>query len=72
MKQLKSITICFAGDSGDGIQVMGSQMCNASVLSGNNIQSFSDFPSESFSGLCLDRDPSSFEASKVFSTATAS
>lgn len=36
----------FAGDSGDGIQVIGSQFATASALAHNQIRTMPDFPSE--------------------------
>jgi 2-oxoglutarate/2-oxoacid ferredoxin oxidoreductase subunit alpha len=38
--------IRFAGDSGDGMQVTGSQFTNTVALYGNNIATFPDFPAE--------------------------
>lgn len=41
------IIVKFAGDSGDGIQIIGNQLSNTSVImSGNDIYTFVDFPSE--------------------------
>lgn len=51
------VVIRFAGDSGDGIQVIGDQMSNSSIIFGNDIRTFPDFPAEirapagSFSGV---------------------
>jgi 2-oxoglutarate ferredoxin oxidoreductase subunit alpha len=42
----ESVTICFAGDSGDGMQLTGSQFTNTSALAGNDLASFPDFPAE--------------------------
>lgn len=42
----KVITILFAGDSGDGIQLTGSQFTNTSALFGNDISTFPDYPAE--------------------------
>ncbi len=38
--------IRFAGDSGDGMQVTGSQFTNTVALDGNDIATFPDFPAE--------------------------
>src|ERR1700745_2536924 len=38
--------IRFAGDSGDGMQVTGSQFTNTVALYGNDIATFPDFPAE--------------------------
>lgn len=43
--QTKAV-IGFAGDSGDGVQVIGQQFSKASALAGNDIQTFPDFPAE--------------------------
>ncbi len=42
----KEVTILFAGDSGDGIQLTGSQFTNTSALFGNDISTFPNFPAE--------------------------
>lgn len=49
MKQTYNRThavVRFAGDSGDGIQVIGSQFATASALAHNQIRTMPDFPSE--------------------------
>src|SRR5213076_2765387 len=38
--------IRFAGDSGDGMQVTGSQFTNTVALYGNDVSTFPDFPAE--------------------------
>jgi 2-oxoglutarate/2-oxoacid ferredoxin oxidoreductase subunit alpha len=35
-----------AGDSGDGMQLAGTQLTNTSALAGNDIATFPDFPAE--------------------------
>ncbi len=45
-KQLSSVTIRFVGDSGDGMQLVGSVFSDASALFGNDISTLPDFPSE--------------------------
>ena len=45
-EQLDSVVARFAGDSGDGMQLAGSQMTLASVLAGNDVATFPDFPAE--------------------------
>lgn len=45
-KVLKKVTIHFAGDSGDGIQLTGSQFTNTTALYGNDLSTFPDFPAE--------------------------
>ncbi len=46
VKQLESATIRFAGDSGDGMQLAGTQFTNASAILGNDISTLPDFPAE--------------------------
>ena len=43
---LESVVIRFAGDSGDGMQLVGTQMTNASAVFGNDVATFPDFPAE--------------------------
>lgn len=45
-QQLSSVVIRFAGDSGDGMQLTGSQFTNSSALIGNDLSTFPDFPAE--------------------------
>lgn len=45
-EELKQVTIRFAGDSGDGMQLTGSQFTNTSAYVGNDISTFPDFPAE--------------------------
>jgi 2-oxoglutarate ferredoxin oxidoreductase subunit alpha len=45
-KALSKVTIHFAGDSGDGIQLAGSQFTNTTALAGNDLSTFPDFPAE--------------------------
>ena len=45
-KELESIIIRFAGDAGDGIQLAGDQFADTSVLMGNDVATFPDFPAE--------------------------
>lgn len=45
-KTLGKVTIHFAGDSGDGIQLAGSQFSNTTALAGNDLSTFPDFPAE--------------------------
>lgn len=45
--EIKSnVVILFAGDSGDGIQLTGSQFTNTAALYGNDISTFPNFPAE--------------------------
>ena len=43
---LESVTIVFAGDSGDGMQLTGTQFTNTSALLGNDLATLPDFPAE--------------------------
>jgi len=43
---LESATVRFCGDSGDGMQLAGSQLTNTSALAGNDVATFPDFPAE--------------------------
>jgi 2-oxoglutarate/2-oxoacid ferredoxin oxidoreductase subunit alpha len=45
-EQVEAVTIRFAGDSGDGMQLAGTQFTNTSALVGNDIATFPDFPAE--------------------------
>src|SRR4051812_35994261 len=46
VKPLSSVTIRFAGDSGDGMQLAGTQFTDTSALVGNDISTLPDFPAE--------------------------
>ena len=43
---VEKVVIFFAGDSGDGIQLTGSQFTNTAALYGNDLSTFPDFPAE--------------------------
>ena len=43
---LKSATIRFAGDSGDGMQIAGTRFTETSAFFGNDLSTFPDFPAE--------------------------
>lgn len=45
-KELDSIVVRFAGDSGDGMQLTGTQFTNTSAVFGNDISTMPDFPAE--------------------------
>lgn len=45
-KSLEKVVIKFAGDSGDGMQLTGTQFTNTSAIMGNDISTFPDFPAE--------------------------
>ena len=40
------MVIRFAGDSGDGVQITGSQFTDTTALAGNDLATFPDFPAE--------------------------
>ncbi len=44
--ELDTVTIRFAGDSGDGMQLTGTQFTNTSAVIGNDISTLPDFPAE--------------------------
>lgn len=46
VEQRDRVTIRFAGDSGDGIQLTGSQFTHTSAIAGNDLATFPDFPAE--------------------------
>ncbi len=46
VEQRESVTILFAGDSGDGMQLTGTQFSTTSALAGNDLATFPDFPAE--------------------------
>ncbi|HRS36298.1 MAG TPA: 2-oxoglutarate ferredoxin oxidoreductase subunit alpha, partial [Thermoanaerobaculia bacterium] len=46
LQKLDDVVIRFAGDSGDGMQLTGTQFTNTSALVGNDLATFPDFPAE--------------------------
>src|SRR3990167_7922785 len=44
--QLDRVVIRFAGDSGDGMQLTGTEFTRAAAVAGNDIATFPDFPAE--------------------------
>ncbi|MBM4393008.1 MAG: 2-oxoacid:acceptor oxidoreductase subunit alpha [Deltaproteobacteria bacterium] len=46
VQALDHVVIRFAGDSGDGMQVVGSQFTNTTALHGNDLATFPDYPAE--------------------------
>ncbi len=46
VKRLASVVIRFAGDSGDGMQLTGTEFTRTAALYGNDIATFPDFPAE--------------------------
>ncbi len=46
LEEIESVTIRFAGDSGDGMQLTGMQFTDASAAFGNDLATLPDFPAE--------------------------
>jgi 2-oxoglutarate ferredoxin oxidoreductase subunit alpha len=46
LEELETVTIRFAGDSGDGMQLTGTQFTATSAIIGNDISTLPDFPAE--------------------------
>jgi 2-oxoglutarate ferredoxin oxidoreductase subunit alpha len=46
VEELERVTIRFAGDSGDGMQLTGTQFTRTAAVFGNDISTFPDYPAE--------------------------
>ncbi len=46
IKELNSAVVFFAGDSGDGMQLVGTQFTDTSAIFGNDVATLPDFPAE--------------------------
>jgi 2-oxoglutarate/2-oxoacid ferredoxin oxidoreductase subunit alpha len=46
IEELEAVTIRFAGDSGDGIQLTGMQFTTSTALAGNDLSTLPDYPAE--------------------------
>ncbi len=46
VKNLEDVTIRFAGDSGDGMQLAGTQFTNTAAVFGNDLSTLPDYPAE--------------------------
>ncbi len=46
VKEVEEVVIRFSGDSGDGMQLTGTQFSNTSAYFGNDIATFPDYPAE--------------------------
>ncbi len=46
MQQLSEVTVRFAGDSGDGMQLTGSQFSDTTAFVGNDLNTLPDYPAE--------------------------
>ncbi|HBK80458.1 MAG TPA: hypothetical protein DDZ83_12460, partial [Nitrospinae bacterium] len=44
--EVDTVAIRFAGDSGDGMQLMGDRFSSASAIAGNDLRTFPDYPAE--------------------------
>src|SRR5260370_3779829 len=45
-QDIDTVTIRFCGDSGDGMQLTGTEFTRASAIAGNDLQTFPDYPAE--------------------------
>ena len=46
VEELEAVTIRFAGDSGDGIQLTGMQFTTSTAMAGNDLSTLPDYPAE--------------------------
>jgi 2-oxoglutarate ferredoxin oxidoreductase subunit alpha len=46
LKELNDVTVRFAGDSGDGMQLTGTQFSNTTAIMGNDVSTLPDYPAE--------------------------
>ncbi|MBU1100340.1 MAG: 2-oxoacid:acceptor oxidoreductase subunit alpha [Bacteroidetes bacterium] len=46
LQSLEEVTVRFAGDSGDGMQLTGTQFSNTTALVGNDLSTLPDYPAE--------------------------
>ena len=46
VENMEAVVIRFCGDSGDGMQLAGTQFTNVSAVFGNDVCTFPDFPAE--------------------------
>jgi len=46
VQEVETVVIRFVGDSGDGMQLTGSEFTRASALAGNDLATFPDYPAE--------------------------
>jgi 2-oxoglutarate ferredoxin oxidoreductase subunit alpha len=46
VEDLDAVTVRFCGDSGDGMQLTGTEFTKASALAGNDLATFPDYPAE--------------------------
>ena len=60
LEELDTVTIRFAGDSGDGMQLTGTQFTNTSAIMGNDISTLPDFPAEIRAPAAASRESAGF------------
>ena len=46
VEEIETVVIRFCGDSGDGMQLTGTEFTRATAMAGNDLSSFPDYPSE--------------------------
>ncbi len=46
VQQVEAVTVRFVGDSGDGMQLTGTEFTRASAIAGNDLATFPDYPAE--------------------------
>jgi 2-oxoglutarate ferredoxin oxidoreductase subunit alpha len=46
VQSLQEVTVRFAGDSGDGMQLTGSQFSDTTAVMGNDLSTLPDYPAE--------------------------
>ena len=46
VQQLEDVTVRFAGDSGDGMQLTGTQFSDTTAWIGNDLNTLPDYPAE--------------------------
>ena len=46
IQTIEDVTVRFAGDSGDGMQLTGSQFTDTAAALGNDLSTLPDFPAE--------------------------
>lgn len=46
IEEVSNVTVRFVGDSGDGMQLVGSEFTRSSAIFGNDVSTFPDFPAE--------------------------
>jgi len=44
--ELEQVVVKFAGDSGDGMQLSGTQFSDTTAFAGHDLSTFPDYPSE--------------------------